>query len=195
MAIITDLVTNSNLSVWGVSGAEYIINGEKVNFQDLMVAVTTQRAATIEKEVEPMSTRMTNRNKRLEKLGNALSDLSGIEAAFKSDDSGGTWSLDYLKQPSEATRTVLDSIESGLWGYGTAGKGDGKGKTGYYVTKSNCEKAIQLVKTQIDKLNNESSADMTRLQSLVDRRDESYSTATSLMQKIANTASSLIKNL
>lgn len=60
--------------MWGVSGAEYIINGEKVNFQDLMVAVTEQRAATIEKEVEPMSTRMTNRNKRLEKLGNALSD-------------------------------------------------------------------------------------------------------------------------
>ena len=63
MAIITDLVTNSNLSVWGVSGAEYIINGEKVNFQDLMVVVTEQRAATIEKEVEPMATRMTTRNK------------------------------------------------------------------------------------------------------------------------------------
>ena len=195
MAIVTDLVTNPNLSAWGVSGAEYVFNGEKVNFQDLMVAVTTQRAATIEKEVEPMATRMTNRNKRLEKLGNALADLSGIEAASKSDDSGGTWSLDYLKQPSAETRTVLDSIESGLWGYGTSGKGDGKGKTGYYVTKSNCEKAIQLVKTQIDKLNNESSADMTRLQSLVDRRDESYSTATSLMQKIADTTSSLIKNL
>lgn len=195
MAIVTDLVTNSNLSAWGVSGAEYIINGEKVNFQDLMVAVTEQRAATIEKEVEPMSTRMTNRNKRLESLGNALSDLSGIEAAFKSDDSGGTWSLDYLKQPSAATRAVLDSLEGGLWGYGKSGAGEGKGKEGYFITKSNCEKAIQLIKTQIDKLNNESSADMTRLQSLVDRRDEAYSAATSLMQKIADTTSSLIKNL
>ena len=58
MAIITDLVTNPNLSAWGVSGAEYVFNGEKVNFQDLMVAVTTQRAATVEKEVEPMATRM-----------------------------------------------------------------------------------------------------------------------------------------
>ncbi len=195
MAIVTDLVTNSNLSAWGVSGAEYIINGEKVNFQDLMVAVTEQRAATIEKEVEPMSTRMTNRNKRLESLGNALSDLSGIEAAFKSDDNGGTWSLDYLKQPSAATRAVLDSIEGGLWGYGKSGAGEGKGTEGYFITKSNCEKAIQLIKTQIDKLNNEASADMTRLQSLVDRRDEAYSAATSLMQKIADTTSSLIKNL
>ena len=195
MAIQTDPVSNQNLAAWGVSGAEYVVDGVKVCFQDLMVVVTEQRAATIEKEGEPMATRMTNRNKRLEKLGNALSDLSGIEAAFKSDDSGGTWSLDYLKQPSEATRTVLDSIESGLWGYGTSGAGDGKGKTGYYVTRSNCERAIQLIKTQIDKLNNEASADMTRLQSLVDRRDEAYSTATSLMQKIADTTSSLIKNL
>lgn len=195
MAIQTDPVSNQNLAAWGVSGAEYVVDGVKVCFQDLMVVVTEQRAATIEKEVEPMSTRMTSRNKRLESLGNALSDLSGIEASFKSDDDGGVWSLDYLKQPSEATRAVLDSLESGLYGHGTSGKGDGKGKTGYYVTKSNCEKAIQLVKTQIDKLNNEASADMTRLQSLVDRRDESYSTATSLMQKIADTASALIKNL
>lgn len=188
-------VESANLSAWGVSGAEYKLNGVLVNFQDLMVAVTEQRAATIEQEVEPMSTRMKARNKRLESLGNALSDLSGIEAAFKSDDNGGTWSLDYLKQPSAATRSVLDSIEGGLWGYGKSGAGEGKNTTGYFITKSNCEKAIQLVKTQIDKLNNESSADMTRLQSLVDRRDESYSTATSLMQKIADTASSLIKNL
>ncbi len=181
MAIETATVTDSNLAVWGVSGAEYVVDGKKVCFQDLMVAVTTARAATIEEEVQPMSTRMTARNKRLEKLGNALSDLSGIEAAFKSDDGGGTWSSGAL---SEETRKVLDSISSGVYN-----SGDSK------ITKSNCEKAIQLVKTQIDKLNNESSADMTRLQSLVDRRDESYSTATSLMQSVADTRSSLIKNL
>ena len=195
MAIETTTVTDSNLAVWGVSGAEYVVDGKKVCFQDLMVAVTTARAATIEKEVQPMSTRMTARNKRLEKLGNALSDLSGIEAAFKSDDSGGTYSLDYKKSPSEETRTILDSLQTDLYAWGKSGAGDGKGTEGYYITKSNCEKAIQLVKTQIDKLNNESSSDMTRLQSLVDRRDESYSTATSLMQSVADTRSSLIKNL
>ncbi len=184
MTIETNPVTNSNLAVWGagVQGAEYTVNGQRVDFQDLMVAITTQRAAVIEGEVKPMSTRMTNRNKRLEKLGNALSDLSGIEASFKSDDEGDTWSA--KNSVDEELQNVLNSLEKGLWG---TDNND--------ITKANCEKAIQLIKTQIDKLNNESSADMTRLQSLVDRRDESYSTATSLMQAVADTRGSLIKNI
>ena len=52
-----------------------------------------------------------------------------------------------------------------------------------------------MVKTKIDGLNNESQTDMSRLQSLVDRRDESYSTATNLMTSISDTRSNLIRNL
>jgi hypothetical protein len=36
---------------------------------------------------------------------------------------------------------------------------------------------------------------MSRLQSLVDRRDESYSTATNLMTHVSDTRSNLIRNL
>ena len=36
---------------------------------------------------------------------------------------------------------------------------------------------------------------MTRLQSLVDKRDESYSTATSLMQEVGDTRANTIKNM
>ena len=43
--------------------------------------------------------------------------------------------------------------------------------------------------------NNESQKDMSRLQSLVDRRDESFSTASDLMSKISDTRSNLISNL
>ncbi len=179
--IITNDVTSENLDVWGVKGAEYTVNGTTVDFQDLMVAVAGQRAAVVESEIEPMSTRMRNRNKRLEELGNALSDLSGIETEFGSDDNPKPQSIS-----SSKTREVLDTIQENLY----SGKNDN-----YTITKANCEKAIQLVKTQIDKLNNEASADMTRLQALVDRRDESYTTATSLMQSVADTRSSLIKNL
>ena len=179
--IQTNEVTNSNLAVWGsnVQGAEYTINGQRVDFQDLMVAITEQRAATIEKEVEPMSDRMRNRNKHLENLGTALSDLSGIEAGFKNEDEGSTTSSSSL---GNTTLAVLNFLQTGLY------TSDGK------ITKSNCEKGIQLIKTEIDKANNESSADMTRLQSLVDRRDESYQTATSLMQAIGDCRSSVVKN-
>ena len=52
-----------------------------------------------------------------------------------------------------------------------------------------------MVKSEIDGLNNKSQTDMSRLQSLVDRRDESYSTATNLMTNVSDTRSNLIRNL
>lgn len=188
-------VTNDHLGIWGAQVVEYTYGGKTVDFQDLMVKITERRAASVESEITPLSKRMDARNKRLNDLGKALADISGMQAAFKSDDSGSKWSLDYLKQPSEATRKTLDTIETGLYGQGTAGEGDGKGTYGFYITKSNLEKASQLLKTQIDLLNNASSEDMTRLQGIVDRRDQSYSTATTLMQAIGDTRSALVKNM
>ena len=62
-------------------------------------------------------------------------------------------------------------------------------------TKKWLEYFVQRVKSKIDGLNNDSQTDMSRLQSLVDRRDESYSTATNLMTDISDTRSNLIRNL
>lgn len=191
--IVTNDVTSTSLARWGVSGAEYTVTGagylgagQMIDFQDLMVVITARRAAVVEGEVKPMQTRMTERNKRLEELGTALSDLSDVEACFSSDDPGKKWTseLDPKRYLKSETCQLLDTLESGLYS-----------KSDRATQKSTCEKAIQLVKTQIDRLNNEASSDMTRLQSLVDRRDESYSTATSLMQAIGDTRSSLVKNM
>ena len=51
------------------------------------------------------------------------------------------------------------------------------------------------MKNKIDALNNEGQKDMTRLQSLVDRRDEAFSTASTLMNSVSDTRSNLIRNL
>ena len=186
-AIQTDVVTNANLARWGanVYGAEYVVGGVRVDFQDLMVTITEQRAAKIEAEVEPVSKRMTARNKELEQLGEALSVLSGIESKWKSDDN------DDKDWPSYSDVNDLAKAGLALIGVTVPPNGDKRAK----ISKSNCEKYIQQVKTQIDKRNNEASSDMTRLQSLVDRRDESYSTATSLMEAVADTRSNIIKNM
>ena len=63
------------------------------------------------------------------------------------------------------------------------------------ATKEDIEFFIQMVKSKIDSLNNASQTDMSRIQSLVDRRDESFSTATNLMTSISDTRSNLIRNL
>lgn len=162
---------------WGVSGADYLYGSNPCDFQDLMVAISERRATVVENEVKPLSTRITTRNAYLEELGNALADLTRLQSAFKSDDDGNA-----------QRETMKDST------YETIFK-----LQGTYPTKKEykqwVEYYLQLVKSKIDALNNDSQKDMSRLESLVDRRDEAFSTATELMSNISDTRSNLISNL
>ena len=62
-------------------------------------------------------------------------------------------------------------------------------------TRSQVEEIIQLIKTKMDKFNNESQSDMTRLQGLVDKRDSAFTSASQLMSGVSDTRSNLIKAL
>ena len=178
MATITEVNVAQNLTaLWGVNVYEYKIDKAQVDFQDLMVAVSEKRAVAVEGEVQPLTTRIRARNAWLDELGEALSDLTRLQAAFKSDDAGDT----QRETMNDKTYETIYKLQ------------------GSYPTKKEykmwVEYYIQLVKTEIDGQNNQSQTDMSRLQSLVDRRDESYSTATNLMTEISDTRSNLIRNL
>lgn len=104
-----------------------------------------------EVELVPVSQVVTRRNKRLESLGDALSELSRAQASFdgtsKPDDTQPTsWKTAQLVNSLSATRLMDDN---GI------------------VTKANCEIAIQLVTAEMDKLNNDSQSNPGRLQPLV----------------------------
>lgn len=164
---------------WGASFGEYTRNGASIDFQDIMIVISENRATKVEDEVKPLSTRITNRNKKLEDLGNVLADLTKLQAQFNSD-SKGTDRKGYLQQTSKDL--LLEIFGSLDW-------------SDLHMTKYEVEEWLQKVKSKIDALNNEAQKDMTRLQSLVDRRDEAFSTASDLMSKISDTRSNLIRNL
>ena len=174
-AIVLDEV---NLSTnWGEIFGDYFYGSTKTDFQDLMVGIAAHRATSVEDEVMPLTTRIKNRNAFLEELGEALADLTRLQTAFKSDDPG-----------DKQRETMKDST------YNTIYKLQGS-----YPTKKEykqwVEYYLKLVKNKIDALNNEGQKDMTRLQSLVDRRDEAFSTASTLMSSISDTRANLIRNL
>ena len=179
MSTITEVKVAENLTaLWGIDAYEYKVSGNQVDFQDLMIAVSEKRAVTVEGEVVPLTTRVRARNADLELLGKALSELTAAQATLKSDAGGNdrssyTFSSDVKARVKDLTGNNLDDNETKKW----------------------LEYFIQMVKTKIDGLNNESQTDMSRLQSLVDRRDESYSTATNLMTHVSDTRSNLIRNL
>ena len=175
-------ITTNNIPLsqtWGASFGDYKLNGKGVDFQDIMIALSERRATAVEGEVSPLATRITNRNSTLEDLGNVLADLTKLQAQFDSE-SKGTDRKGYLQQTS---KDILISV------FGTLDWSD------RHMTKYEVEEWLQKVKSKIDALNNAAQKDMTRLESLVDRRDEAFSTASSLMSEISDTRSNLIRNL
>jgi uncharacterized coiled-coil DUF342 family protein len=205
-----EMVEIGNINArWGVKAGDYNVTvddaASMMDFQDLMVRFSKQRAVAVEGEVEPLSTRMQQRNDRIDELSEALAELTEVQAEFDSDDEGARDSHSWI---SNKTGEVLESLGYVPTYYATEDDrpNDNKKRADFYkagwrtesqysMNKKTLEGMLSLVKSEIDGLNNESQTDMTRLQSLVDRRDESYSTATDLMTSISDTRSNVIRNM
>ena len=193
--IATEKVTLSQ--DWGLSACDYEyrdlnrLTGKfetvKVDFQDLMVRVGSRKAVVVEGEITPMAARMRTRNAYLSNLGTILSKLTKVQAEFSGDDSGDTTKPVSLEK-SEYDLLVKIPAATDMIHYDETNKN-------YYASKAEYEGLVQAVKGEMDKENNLAQTDMTRLQSLVDSRDNSYSTATNIMSAISDTRSNLIGNL
>ena len=164
---------------WGVQFGDFFLDGKHLDFQDVLIAIAERRATSVEKEVTPLSTKIQARNKVLEDLGNVLADLTKLQAQFSSDAKGS----DRSGTLQQTSKDILIAV------FGTLDWSDLK------RTKYEVEEWLQKVKSKIDALNNEAQKDMTRLESLVNRRDEAFSTASDLMSKVGDTRSNLIRNL
>ena len=204
-----DMVEIGNIeNRWGVKAGDYNVTlnsqTDMMDFQDLLVKFSKNRAVAVEGEVEPLTVRINQRNKRLDELGEVLSELTKIQTEFESDDTGDR---DMHSWMSNKTGAVLESLgyspsyyakesdrpkdnEERADFYKVGWNGDNQ----YSANKKTIEGMLSRVKSEIDALNNEAQTDMTRLQSLVDRRDESYSTATNLMTSVSDTRSNVIRN-
>lgn len=193
---------NSITSRWGITANEYRYDGKDIDLQDLMVAVSKRRATSVEGEVQPLTERIQARNKRLEELGEALAELTAIQAEFKSDDDPNR---DPNAWMSPATGKILESLGYVPHVYATDDDRPGKNERAnfYYVAehgkysanRKTIEGMLSRVKSEIDGLNSDAQFDISRLQQLVDRRDESFTAATTLMTEISETRDNTIRNL
>ena len=207
-AITMDEIGNIE-SRWGVKAGDYNVTlnskTDTMDFQDLLVKFSKNRAVAVEGEVEPLTVRINQRNKRLDELGEVLSELTKIQTEFESDDTGDR---DMHSWMSNKTGQALESLGYTPKYYATEDdrpkdnedradfyKAGWAGENCYSANKKTIEGMLSRVKSEIDGLNNEAQTDMTRLQSLVDRRDESYSTATNLMTSVSDTRSNVIRNM
>ena len=183
---------------WAITPVEYwvpvrqadgTVKSEKVDFQDLMVNIAQQRAGILEAEVEPLSKRIKARNAKLEQIGMALSQLSNVSAQFKSDETNPSVEKVTFK---DTTIAIFKEV------YAIAGvtPPDDLTKTGEHsVSKASVDEVTQKLKTWSERLNNDSQLNMSRMQTLVSNRDQSYNTATTMMNHISDARGFTIKSM
>lgn len=177
------------METWGVKVYDYNYLNVHTDLQDLLVAITQRRALAIEDEVRPIQDIINKRNARLEQYGTVLAKLTELQSLFTNEDSGAkSVSLSGVTNSTTFTTTDFANILAELGYAGVNG-------SNLSMSKADCEGAVSRAKSRIDEMNNDAQKDMTRLQSVVDRRDESYSTASSLMTSVSDTRSNLIRNL
>lgn len=178
-------VAPEHFGLWGVSVKDYQIDGVQVDFETIVVGIAAGRATTIEREVQPLAVQVTARNRKLQKLSAALGDLTRIQVSFEPNQPGNHLSSSPALQ---ATVDIVNMIEKGLFDSGSQ-KSEDRNK----ITKANVEKALQLLKGEIDKLNNESQTDTTRLQSYVSKRDEAFNMASTILSAVSETRAGAIR--
>jgi len=177
-------VAQDRFDLWGITVNDYMYNGKQVDFESILVGISAQRATTIEQQVTPLSTQVKLRNKDLRDLGNTLAALTAVQTSFDKDAGGGDTSTEKV---SQADVTLLDKLSMEVYKTKSGVNSNGT------MTKSTCEKCIQMVKTEMDKLNNDAQADMTRLQSLVTKRDDAFTQASDVMGNVSDTRTNAIK--
>jgi len=171
-------------SEWGIAVYDYSMSGKAVDLQDIATYVSQRRAMAIESEVEPMQKLIERRSQKLDNYGVVLATLTDMQSQF-SDESTTTATATLpssqisLNEAQEVFAQLGITITSLTLSFG----------------KAQTDGCVQRLKTLIDEANNTQQKDMTRLQALVDRRDESFTTATSVMTAISDTRSTLMKNL
>lgn len=183
------------LNVYGVQQVSYAVDGKTdADYGTVLAAATLQQANTIEKESEAFSSMVRLRARKLEELGDALSVLS---KAFASLPTSGRQRPSDLSQSDSA----LKQVDAVLRKYELAGLDlqIERDSSGYETSWKATREALTLRKNDlqyaIDKENNTLQQDMISLQSLVKKRDNSFSTASRLLKKINTTAKTVIANV
>ena len=170
---------------WNISVVEYQmpVDGKntKVDFQDLMVNVAENQALAIEQEVQPQAIRVKKRTERLKVCGDAMAELSVFKFDTKDDSNPQSKNSSKI---SDATAKILKELTGNPWSASSSTK----------LYKSDVDSGNQFLKSESDKLNNQQQLSMSRLESLVQSRDQNFNMASTLMTHVSETRGNTIKS-
>ena len=175
--------TGLDLTVYGQSQVSYTVGGEADrSWTDAVLKTAYRRAISMETEAGAVGEATRCRTRKLEELGTALAAIA--EAVAKLSDE--KWDSGKTVGGLKAARDVLEK-------YGIDGYKDipASGE----VNKQQAATVQSKAKLAIDVENNALQQDSSTLQSLVSKRDSSYSQLGKLMNKFLKSRKTIIGNI
>jgi len=184
MANLIEPTEIAGASVYGVPQMSYSVDG--VSGKDYIAALTAasfKQSVAIEKTVTGYAAVVRQRERKLDDLGEVMSILSTAYASLTTKDMESDDKTSGFSELQTARNTAAK--------YGvTISLTDGN-----KMTRRNIMNAQNAVQYAIDTEDNDLKQDMVSLQSLISKRDNAFSTASKLVKKAGNAASSTISNL
>lgn len=178
------------LSVYGVQQKDYTVKGTAhCDYVKAASVAMFQEAGAIEKETAAYAAVLEARQEKLDELGWALSVIVAALASMKTKNQKSK-DLSAADPDLVKASQILDKYRRDANSDMRLPVNDDN-----KVRRDDATSAQSALQYEIDYETNEMQQDMVSLQSLVSKRDNAFSTASSLVQKINSTASSLIGNL
>lgn len=178
------------LSIYGIQQKDYTVEG--LPHCDYVKAASTamlKESTAIEAEATAYAAVLKARQKKLDELGWSLSVLvkaiSSMEVGSQGSDDLSSSDDDLWKAQVIVNRYYRDQNKDMILPLSSDSK----------VRRDDATKLQAALQYEIDFETNEMQQDMVTMQSLVSKRDNAFSTASSLIQKINSTATSIIGNI
>lgn len=174
----------------GLAAYDYQVGSDAiaVDYETLALGIAKARAHVLEAEITPLATKMQTRNDELELLGDALSRFTEATEQFESDAEGSATTTFSMSPEMYSYLLQYQLISRDAFTYHS-------NNATVTATKSGLAGASEAVKTKMDGLNNAAQLDMTRLESLVARRDEAFEAASDFRSSISDSRDTFLQSL
>lgn len=173
-------------------GALPAIPLENMDLETAMFMIQAKRASLQEDQLKAQMVHVQKTNEKVQALNTVLSELNKLQALLPPGAGPDTALGDKVKKPD------VERFMAALKPLGITSESLFGGKTSaqfQQLTKQNLDTAVAEIKNQVDGSSNTQQLDMLRLQSLSNKRNESFDLMTNFMKKSQDNRSAIIGNI
>ena len=193
MANLINPTEISGGAVYGIKQVEYTVEGE--SGQDFIAALTVaafKQSVAIEQAASSYADVVRARQSKVSELGEALSIFANNIATLKT---GKNISNDDWTDWYAGMATAADILNKYNISHNIVVSTDGSGQRVGRIQRRNAQKNQTDIQYEMDKEDNNLQQDLITLNSFISKRDSAYSTASKIVKKAGNAASSTISNI